>query len=139
MFKIKDLMIKVVPQDAGGERVCCTYTECVSICSQEWLTCHHCSDTCSTRTDIPCCANSGAHCTYPSIGAARGGSPNLETLAALKAELKLRLANVERQEQLLAESLMPATAEDIDALEKKLTDALGELRTMKSHLKKKKG
>jgi hypothetical protein len=57
-----------------------------------------------------------------------------EDLAALKAQLKQALSEVERAEQVLADSMRPRTINEIEALEDKLEDALSELKRHKEQL-----
>ncbi|MBZ0167957.1 MAG: hypothetical protein K8F29_00770 [Kofleriaceae bacterium] len=61
----------------------------------------------------------------------------MENLAVLKAQLRQQLAAVEEQEKLAHESLRPASLAEAEALEKKLIEALDEIKTIKAGLKKK--
>jgi hypothetical protein len=54
----------------------------------------------------------------------------------LKAQLQQALARVEAQEKMQDESLQPQTVEQVDELEKKLTDALSELKAHREAIKK---
>jgi translation elongation factor EF-Tu-like GTPase len=61
---------------------------------------------------------------------------NPQNLAELKAQLRQSLAQVEAQEQAIAESMKPQTVEESDMLEQKLTEALDELRQHKEELRR---
>jgi 16S rRNA G1207 methylase RsmC len=61
---------------------------------------------------------------------------NPQNLAELKAQLRQSLAQVEAQEQVMAESMKPQTVEEVDMLEQKLTEALHELRHHKEELRR---
>jgi hypothetical protein len=60
-----------------------------------------------------------------------------QTLDALKVELRLRLAMIEEQERIMDEHLQPQTREQIEQLEKKLEEALDELRARRRAMDKK--
>jgi tRNA1(Val) A37 N6-methylase TrmN6 len=62
------------------------------------------------------------------------GTP--EGLAALKLQLRQALAQVEAQEEELAERMAPQTVEDAEALENQLKEALAELAERKKTLRK---
>ena len=57
-----------------------------------------------------------------------------EDLAALKAQLTQALSEVERAEEVLAESMRPQSIDEIETLEHKLEDALSELKQRKEQL-----
>lgn len=59
-----------------------------------------------------------------------------EGLAILKEQLKRTLTQVEIQERVIEESLKPQTIEEVEQLEKKLTEALSELRARKQELQR---
>jgi hypothetical protein len=69
----------------------------------------------------------------------RGGAVNPQALAALKAQLREALRAVDSAEQLLAERMSPQSVEEVEALEKKLQDALEELRARKEQLRGQEG
>lgn len=128
MFKIKDLMIKVIPDEAerigqgdgiGGGGACGTYT-----CG--------CSDTCGSCSFVTCVGCSG--CSPPSGGGLQPGTEviNPSDLLSLKADLKRRLSLVEAMEKNLA----PQTLQEAEALERKLTEALVELKQIKAGFNK---
>ncbi|MBV8827824.1 MAG: hypothetical protein JO108_01200 [Acidobacteriaceae bacterium] len=62
---------------------------------------------------------------------------SLEALSALKTQLKQQLALIEAQEKAAEESLKPQSVEEVDALEKQLTDALEELKLRRTELQNK--
>lgn len=189
MFKIKDLMIKIIPEEgkmAEGQLAGCgDCTNCTVKCTactdtpgcrggcSDWFTCKGgsqvtaagcgltcapntcrvctfvCTDECSACsqqvltckcTDSPTCRV--GTCGYGSCNRTYGveaGQPlTLENLAVLKAQLRQQLAAIEEQEKLAHESLKPATLEEAEALEKKLVEALDEIKAITADLKKKK-
>jgi hypothetical protein len=125
MFKIKDLMIKVVPQGVdipGGNQGWCGF-------------CTH-GDSCGACT---CTCSFG--CTHCSAGSSIGqpgdivSNPNPEGLAALKAQLQRQLAAVEEAEK----RMEPQSLEEVELAEKKVREALAELEQMKAKFKKPRG
>jgi len=68
-----------------------------------------------------------------------GGDPlgDPEQLAALKQQLKQVLADVEKQEQAVTESLRPQTVAEADELQQKLQGALEELKGLRAELARK--
>lgn len=60
-----------------------------------------------------------------------------EQLAILKADLKEALAEVERQERAVEETLKPRDVAEVEELEGKLNEALTELERIKAQLKRK--
>jgi len=54
----------------------------------------------------------------------------------LKEQLKQALANVEEQERAADASMQPKTLAEVQDLEKKLTDALEEVRSRRTQLEK---
>lgn len=59
-----------------------------------------------------------------------------EALGNLKEQLKLALDQAEKQQAAETQSLTPQTVADVEMLEKKLGEALDELRARKAELKK---
>ena len=55
----------------------------------------------------------------------------------MKEQLKQQLAEVEKQEQSAAESLRPQTVAEVDELQKKLQEALDELKARRAELAQK--
>lgn len=111
MFKIKDLMIQVTPdQDLRANW-------CVFTC-----------DGCTFHT--PCGGFwSGATIT---IAAQNMQNMSAENLPLLKEQLKAQLAMVEEAEK----RLVPQNLQQAEALEKKLKEALDEVQHIKEKLKK---
>jgi hypothetical protein len=116
MFKVKDLMIKVIPDEGtrtggnpGDEVGICIFT------CQCTFTCWGCSQ-----------------CSPPSGGNIPGPEERINPadLPALKAHLQERLRVVEALEQ----SLEPRTAEEFEVLEQKLSAALDEVRHRRRQL-----
>jgi hypothetical protein len=58
-------------------------------------------------------------------------------LAALKQQLKQQLAEVEKQEAAISESLQPQTVSQVDQLMQKLQDAMEELKGKRTALAQK--
>jgi hypothetical protein len=67
-----------------------------------------------------------------------GGPPEdaVSALSALKEQLRQQLDEVERQEKAIEESLRPQTVAEVDNLQKKLQDAMEELRKLRPELEK---
>ena len=83
-------------------------------------------------THVPCVAGTCAGSETP-------WTPqiNPQQFGSLKEQLKFALEAAEAQEKAAAESLKPQTVADVEMLEKKLTEALDELRARKAELQKK--
>jgi len=62
------------------------------------------------------------------------GSTSLAALAALKEQLKEQIAEIEKQQAAIEESLLPKTVEEVDMLTKKLKEALEELEARRKEL-----
>jgi hypothetical protein len=58
----------------------------------------------------------------------------MASLSALKEQLKQQLADVEKQQQATEDSLRPNTVAQVDELQKKLQDALEELKARRAEL-----
>jgi hypothetical protein len=58
--------------------------------------------------------------------------------AALKAQLQKALAEIENQEKAAAKSWQPKTVGEVEELEHKLTEALAELKQLKSNIERNK-
>lgn len=127
MFRIKDLMIKVVPE--GHE----TREECGGCSWTNWG--------CDMGTPCPCthygcsmvtCGMGVTQCfTVTDKGYSlpfRGG------LAELKAALQQQLAAVEAQETAATAAMQPRSMQEVENLEGKLTEALQELKRVKAQL-----
>lgn len=129
MFKIKDLMIKVLPADGEeDQREDCGWTDWT--CDQTTL--------CTVfNNTIPCPA--GCY-THPETHDYTAEQANIECraqtggLAALKQALKDRLEAVEKKEEELKDSELPKTLEEAELLEAKLKEALEEISKLKEDL-----
>ncbi|MEQ1905971.1 MAG: hypothetical protein ABL888_17410 [Pirellulaceae bacterium] len=192
MFKIKDLMIKVVPQqnetkdcgtctawtgggcDMGTVCPCSDYSYC-TVCTDgcSYVSCvtgtnlaRHAAAPmgavakgcgtctawtgggCDMGTVCPCsdysyCTICTDSCSYPSCGSLSNyptprvaGNSFRGNLSDLKAALQRQLQSVEEQEKEANESLKPRTLADAEMIEKKLQEALEEIRKMKVELGK---
>ena len=153
MFKIKDLMIKVLPGAEGatepreGCNVPSTCGDC-SACTEGSNPCPG-GFTCDWGTfcDYTVCGGTCVctDCSYPSCGHTctpldtkpQGRRRVTGNLWELKAALKRQLASIEAQEQLSEQVLKPRTLEEAEALEQKLKEALEELQDIKKQLSKK--
>jgi len=154
-FRVRDLVINVLQEGAGErDRLACGCTFGFSHCgfgSCDFATiciysgCRECSGqfTCIGASICGGCTLN-VTCGPNSCGAltalfGRGGAVNPEALATLKAQLREALRAVESAEQVLAERMSPQSVEEVEALEKKLQDALEELRTRKEQLRGREG
>ena len=108
-FKIKDLMINDLsePRDEGPIQ----------------------DRTCNPITRGGACLNGSALNFNPF-----DPSESLESLVALKEQLKQQIAQIERQQALVERNLLPQTVEEVDALAAKLNAALDELRALRARL-----
>ena len=162
-FKVRDLMINVLPEEGVG-RWGCGITFCApptmvgcdgpSFCNPLSIACRGISfcpniTRCIGVTLIggcdagPCslvpCTDGCSRCT---VNATPCHTPTVGLigveqpgdLVALKAQLRQALAQVEAQEQALEESMRPQTLEEATALEEKLEEALEEVRERKEEL-----
>ena len=150
-FKVKDLMIEVmggIPYITGTVRPPCMCTSPTRPClCSNW------------RTPIPTCVYNATTrrpvaCEAGTVGCGASWDPTTpvfqtetiiqqtpvlqqEEIAPLKEQLKAALELVEKQEAAINEQLQPKTLEDVNLLESKLTEALGELRVQKAALERK--
>jgi hypothetical protein len=178
-FKIRDLMISVLPstarRDPEGCNICtgttgelftvggcnvCTGTVptgrnadfgCRTCTGTTGGACQGCPACTGTTGDYGCPACTGttnALCAHAAVlaacGICTGVSPALgdrrpEALALLRQQLEGLLAEVAAEEKRLTEASFPKTTEEAEDLEKKLEEALAEVRSRKAGLKKKKG
>jgi len=135
MFKIKDLMITILPEAQGAVAAQCyppTDCRCTNACTPP------CSAGCSDCTICSACTGCTPHACTGGTLPPRQQPLTLEGLAVLKAQLRQQLVAVEQQEKAAHESLAPASLEEAEALEKKLVEALDEIKTIKATFKKKK-
>jgi hypothetical protein len=152
-FKVRDLMINVLPEEGGFAEAaaCCEMRtvgfsvpgpQCPQYSCGNFITCPYPSD-CQPYT-LYC----GMRC--PSLLPYTGGPPPCqpgitdwhrlvnagpEELAALKQELRRALGRVEAHERVLDEVLQPQTEEDAALLEEKLTAALEDVRARRATLR----
>ena len=152
-FKVKDLMIDVSSatgalqgQPALFCRFGCTYYAAFSGCH---LACTYLA---FSGCHYGCSYFQPSYCTFGSVtvtqtcpgtlvtdtGTILQTIPQLsgEALGNLKEQLKLALDQAEKQQAAEAESQTPQTVADVEMLEKKLGEALDELRARKAELKK---
>jgi hypothetical protein len=150
-FKVKDLMISVLPEheEAAGIIVpcpacsrCTNCTRCTVGCSPR-TDCQGCTG-CSLCTDSqpPCgyCTGACTHCSHACTGYTNNlilpdpASLEAEQLAVLKAQLQHALTLVHAQENALEQRLKPQSLTDVNLLEQKLVEALGEVRSKKAEM-----
>lgn len=177
-FKIRDLMISVLPDKAADPRGCpnCTGTtgqgcfggtrngcpNCTGTTPHQGFAvpgCPNCSGTtapygcpnCSGTTGGFECLNgsaiTGNLCAHAAAlmacGLCTGVSPLLaedqrpRALALLREQLQGLLSEVEAEEKRIDDAAFPKTAEEVEMLEKKLEEALAEVRSRKAGKKKK--
>jgi len=153
-FKVKDLMIDV----AGIERpdILCalgTLKTCALMCTNIVPSRCFCS---YWRTPVPTCVyNATTHYAVCDGGSvACDGSWDTTVIqttiiinqtpvltpveiAPLKEQLKAALELVEKQEKAVNEQLQPKTLQEVNLLERKLTEALHEIKAQKAELEKK--
>ncbi len=138
-FKIKDLMISVLPPSAGPNVPCggCSY----------FIT-HVPIYTPACPPPPPICAGCSVHCSNVCSGSAsypgpwfdpgrpfdRTGTNSIEGLGILKQQLRQAIEEVEIRERVLEETLKPKTLGEVEQLEQLLTEALAELRIRKVEL-----
>jgi hypothetical protein len=95
---------------------------------------------CTAVTDTNCINVSCGFYTWEGAKAKDAGTSSAASLAALstlKEQLKQQLAEVEKEQAAVEESLLPQTVEQVDELSKKLTEALQELKVLKQKLSSK--
>jgi hypothetical protein len=95
---------------------------------------------CTVVTDIACTNVSCGGYTWEGTKAKDAGTSSAASFAALsilKEQLKQQLAEVEKEQAAVEESLLPQTVEQVDELSKKLTEALQELKVIKQKLSRK--
>lgn len=158
-FKVRDLMIAVLPEAGAGEAmpqlVCnptlcactrftegticvgctCTCTECTECTGRTCTACSNCTGCTGCTRTCQCSGCSIVTCEpFASRGPVEAIAAQPETLAQLKEQLKQALERVEEQERALDESMMPQTVDEVDQLEAKLQAALEELRARRETL-----
>ena len=149
-FKVKDLMIDI--SSATAQFACTHHTLCAG---HTLVGCnYYCSQVAFSICHFGCTNHFPSICTHGSVTVTitcpgtlvTDTSPIFQTLPQLsgpalgnlKEQLKQALELAERQEAGQAEALKPQTVADAEMLEKKLGEALEELRTRKAELQKKK-
>jgi hypothetical protein len=164
-FRIRDLMISVLPSAAAAYAVGCP--TCTGTTGQGGG-CQGCTGTiphaagwgggwgCPTCTGtthdlprfgcMPCTGTTHEVCTQAAAllacGACTGASPaqpedlRIQALAQIRQQLQTLLAEIEAEEKRLEEASFPKTTEEAEALEAKLEEALAEVRSRKSGLRK---
>lgn len=138
-FRIRDLMISVLPSAGGMGQGCPT---CTGTTGQVGG-CLTCTGTTGPITGpiggcLPCTGTTGllGGCftctgTTPALGDQRP-----QALAELRQQLQGLLSEVEAEEKRLEDAAFPQTAEEAEELEKRLEEALAEVRSRKGNLKK---
>ena len=142
-FKVKDLMIDI---SSATAQVACAHTliGCHFYCSQ--LVFSYCHFGCSFHFPSICTHGSVTPTITCPGTLVTDTTPIFQTLPQLsgpalgnlKDQLKQALELAERQELGQAEALKPQTVADTEMLEKKLGEALEEVRARKAELQKKK-
>ncbi len=97
-----------------------------------------CTFTPGTHPTITGCTFSCAMSTGPMGVPMESGDPiaYAEQLSALKVQLGAALAEIERQEKAVNESMEPQTLEDVEMLQGKLREAMAELEERKRKLQR---
>ena len=154
-FKVKDLMIDVSSATGAVQdqpallcRFGCTYVQAFSGC---YLGCSYLA---FSGCHFGCSFYYPSYCQFGSVTVTIGcpGSlvtdtgpilqtiPQLsgEALGNLKEQLKAALDQAEKQQAAESEAQTPQTLADVEMLEKKVGEALDELRARKAELQKKK-
>jgi hypothetical protein len=145
-FRVRDLVINVVPESGAGEggalvaRCPAIFSNCGAFtpCGGGWSgachgpTCYGCTG--RTFTCIGATSCGGCTLNVSVLPFAMGLTDSPEALGALKEQLKQTLQEVESAEAALAEQQQPQTVEEIEALEGKLQEALTELQSRKAQL-----
>ena len=148
-FRVKDLMISVVPAKKAGSEPGCGFGGETMLCGLESATAHTHPTTfmlawspwfvCGAlhSTTFPPISQTCCHChTSPVSISPDNPVSAAEQLAALRAQLTKAVAEIEAQEKLLAEQSQPQTLEEIEDLQVKLKEAQAELEKRKAQLKK---
>jgi hypothetical protein len=143
-FKVKDLMIDVSSATAQIQCPNFTLIGCHFYCTYVISVCHYgcsfyypsfCAFGSVTVTQTITCAGSIPDTTYVFQTIPQASGP---ALANLKDQLKQALDLAERQEAAQTESQQVQTVADAEMLEKKLNEAIEDVRARKAELQKKK-
>jgi hypothetical protein len=124
----------------GGHWPTITCGACTVITGGHWPTITITCGACTAVTDTNCINVSCGIFTWEGWKAKDAGTASATSLAALsilKEQLKQQLAEVEKEQAAVEESLLPQTVEQVDDLSKKLTEALQELKVLKQKLSSK--
>jgi hypothetical protein len=152
-FKVKDLMIDVT--SVTGALQCHPTLICHVGCTNIVSGCHYyCSYLAFSACHFGCSFYQPSFCQYGSVTVTltcpgtlvTDTTPIIQTipqlggeaLGNLKEQLKQALELAEKQQAGEAEALKPQSVADVEMLEKKLGEALEELRARKAELQKKK-
>jgi hypothetical protein len=166
-FRIRDLMISVLPSAGGMGQGCptCTGTTgqvggcnlCTGTTGGQVGGCNTCTGTtpyggCNLCTGTTgqvgchtCTGTTGGLCAHAAALAACGictgispalGDQRPQALAVLRQQLQGLLSEVEAEEKRLEDAAFPQTAGEAEELEKRLEEALAEVRSRKGNLKK---
>ena len=153
-FKVKDLMVDVTSA-VGGIQQCYPTFICHFGCTVWGYSGCYYYPTWHTGCHFPCSLSllAPAACqqnSMPVVNTCPGSlvtdtTPIIQTtpqfsgpvLANLKAQLTQALAAAEKQTAVESEALKPQTLADVEMLETKMGEALGELRARKAELNKK--
>lgn len=152
IFRIKDLMIKVMPSRRGGvTELQCEPWSCGDLdsgCGDSCLVTCGCSDGgCSQHSncggDCSDCSYCTAHCSGCTCSNTKYGRTSikqdlsrmgLSTLAALREQLHEALQAIEQRQREIETQLRPKTLADVENLERKITESLEDLRSLKAEL-----
>jgi hypothetical protein len=151
-FKIKDLMVSIATEKDKLAAYCppntihCTVHQSIINCCKLYTAAPSCQGGCSifVTYKLECPVNTAIHCTGVSCA---GGSRLTDFITrtdvenelvlfqeAELAELKTQLAHLQKQ----VEVKLQRSPEELDQLEKKLSEAINEVRAEKANYSKKK-
>jgi hypothetical protein len=119
-FRVKDLLISVLPEEKGAA-----------------VACPNCSLDLSRWTDPDRCGCGCTHCTNSFYTQGRSCFCNIahpEDLATLKQQLKETLSHLEAREREVQEVMRPQSLDQMKKLEAKLAAALAEVKSHKARL-----
>jgi hypothetical protein len=144
-FKVKDLMISVIPGEAPEPGA--PQGDHAQAQDRGWLPCGGGTVFCggnshTTRGPVIMCAQGtflvcpGPSHTIPPTIKTWFCAMSAEQLADVKSQLMQELAEIEEQENAIRERSEPQTVAEIEALEGKIEGALAELAKRKAELKK---
>lgn len=136
-FKVRDLMVRVLPQTAAerpgviGGTITAAPCTCITRCGV-YTECGFftCFGTCEcTLTCTPGSCTTSAWCAAPTPQA------RAEVLAQLREQLRRQLEQVDSEGATLEEALRPQTVAQVDLLERKLRGALDDLEGQRAALR----